>query len=173
MHPLLNCCRRPLGDEVFVRQLAMVTIRPVRPEDHAAICRHRYRMFAENDASVEALDAMREPFAAWLAPRLQDGRYFGFVAEENGAVAAGIGMILLDWPPHFLHPESAVRGYVLNVYVEAEYRGRGLAKQLMELAEEEFRRRGVVFAVLHASAMGRPVYEGLGWSEMPEMGKAL
>jgi GNAT superfamily N-acetyltransferase len=151
----------------------MLTIRPVSLGDLVAICGHRYRMFLENGAEVEALDAMREPFAAWLRPRLEDERYFGFVAENAGTIVAGIGMILLDWPPHFLHPESAVRGYVLNVYVEAEYRGRGLALRLMELAEEEFRRRGVAYAVLHASAMGRPVYEKLGWSAMPEMGKAL
>jgi ribosomal protein S18 acetylase RimI-like enzyme len=66
-----------------------------------------------------------------------------------------------------------VRGYILNVYVEPNYRGHGLAKQLMARAEEEFRQRGVAFEVLHASAMGRPVYEGLGWNVMPEMGKAL
>ena len=122
---------------------------------------------------MAALDAMREPFAAWLAPRLEDGRYFGFVAEDGGAVVAGIGLILLDWPPHFLHPESGVRGYILNVYVEAEYRGQGLAQELMQHAEEAFRERGVAFEVLHASQMGRPVYEKLGWAVMPEMGKAL
>lgn len=116
---------------------------------------------------------MRDPFAAWLAPRLADGRYFGFVLENDGRVIAGVGLILLDWPPHFLHPYNAERGYILNVFVEPEYRGQGLAKKLMVLADEEFCRRGVAFAVLHASDMGRPVYEGLGWMAMPEMGKAL
>ncbi len=99
----------------------MISIRAVRPGDAAVICSHRYRMFAENNIDRTALDAMREPFAAWLEPRLADGRYFGFVAEDAGAVVAGIGLILLDWPPHFLHPESGVRGYILNVYVEPAY----------------------------------------------------
>lgn len=151
----------------------MITTRAVEPRDHATICNHRYRMFAENGASVESLNAMRDPFAAWLAPRLADGRYFGFVLENDGRVIAGVGLILLDWPPHFLHPYNAERGYILNVFVEPEYRGQGLAKKLMVLADEEFCRRGVAFAVLHASDMGRPVYEGLGWMAMPEMGKAL
>ena len=130
-------------------------------------------MFAENGVDAASLDAMAAPFAAWLRERLEDGRYFGFMAEEDGAVIAGIGLFLLDWPPHYRHPESAQRGYILNVYVEPAYRGRGLAAELMERAEEEFRRRGVGFEVLHASEMGRPVYEKLGWSAMPEMGKVL
>jgi len=130
-------------------------------------------MFAENDVSIAALDAMAEPFAVWLKPRLADGRYFGLVAEDAGAVVGGIGLIVLDFPPHFLHPGSGERGYILNVYVEPSHRGQGLAKELVLRGEEEFRRRGVVFEVLHASAMGQPVYESLGWMTMPEMGKAL
>ena len=151
----------------------MIAIRALGPSDHAVICGHRRRMFAENDVPLAALDAMAGPFAAWLKPRLEDGRYFGFMAEDSAAVVAGIGLMLLDWPPHFLHPESALRGYVLNVYVEAAYRGQGLAQKLMARAEEAFRERGVIFEVLHASGMGRPLYERLGWMAMPEMGKAL
>ena len=151
----------------------MITIRHVDAGDLAAICGHRRRMFAENESSLAALDAMAEPFAAWLAPRLADGRYFGFMAEDAGKVVAGIGLVLLDWPPGPNHPTSDVRGYILNVYVEPEFRGRGIARLLMQRAEEEFRARGVVYEMLHASGMGRPVYDGLGWSLTSEMGKAL
>ena len=151
----------------------MISFRPVESGDLERICGHRRRMFAENDVSIAALDAMAEPFAVWLKPRLADGRYFGLVAEDAGAVVGGIGLIVLDFPPHFLHPGSGERGYILNVYVEPSHRGQGLAKELVLRGEEEFRRRGVVFEVLHASAMGRPVYESLGWMAMPEMGKAL
>jgi GNAT superfamily N-acetyltransferase len=151
----------------------MISFRPVESDDLATICGHRRRMFEENDVSIAALDAMAEPFAAWLVPRLADGRYFGLMAEDGGAVVGGIGLILLDFPPHWLHPEHGERGYILNVYVEPSHRGQGLAKELVRRGEDEFRRRGVVFEVLHASAMGRPVYESLGWMAMPEMGKAL
>ena len=151
----------------------MISFRSVESGDLETICRHRRQMFAENDVPAAALDAMAEPFAAWLRPRLADGRYFGLMAEDAGAAVGGIGLILLDFPPHFLHPGSGQRGYILNVYVEPSHRGQGLAKELVLRGEEEFRRRGVVFEVLHASAMGRPVYESLGWMAMPEMGKAL
>jgi ribosomal protein S18 acetylase RimI-like enzyme len=151
----------------------MISIRRLGPEDLATICMHRYRMFAEMGSETAKLDAMCEPFAAWLKPRLDDRRYFGFVGEAEGAVVAGIGLLLLDWPPGPNHPTSDVRGYILNVYVEPEFRGRGIARTLMLHAEEEFRARGVVYEMLHASAMGKPVYDGLGWMMINEMGKAL
>ena len=151
----------------------MISFRPVAIGDLETICGHRRRMFAENDVSLVALDAMAEPFARWLAPRLADGRYFGLMAEDGGVVVGGIGLIQLDFPPHFLHPESGQRGYILNVYVEPSHRGQGLAKELVQRGEEQFRQRGVVFEVLHASQMGRPVYESLGWMAMPEMGRAI
>jgi ribosomal protein S18 acetylase RimI-like enzyme len=56
---------------------------------------------------------------------------------------AGIGLMLVDWPPHPAHPTQDRRGYVLNVYVEPTRRRRGLAQQLMALAEAEFAGRGV------------------------------
>jgi len=43
--------------------------------------------------------------------------------------------MVLDWPPHPLHPNEDRRGYVLNLYVEPGYRGRGVARDLMRLAD--------------------------------------
>lgn len=130
-------------------------------------------MFADNGVAAETLDLMAEPFAAWLGPKLKDGSYLGFVAEDGGAVVAGIGLRLIDWPPGPLHPTKEVRGYILNVYVEPAFRGQGVVSELMRRAEEEFRARDVTYETLHASTMGRPVYEKLGWTATTEMGKAL
>ena len=45
--------------------------------------------------------------------------------------------------------------------------------QLMELATAEGRRRGLAFMILHATEMGRPLYERLGWSATREMAISL
>ena len=130
-------------------------------------------MFAEDGKLPEVLAPMTRNFREWLRPRLVDGRYFGFVIEDAGSVIAGIGLMLVDWPPHFLHPETDKRGYIMNVFVEPSHRGLGLAKEMMRRAEGEFESRGVIFLVLHASKMGRPVYEKLDWYVMPEMAKQI
>ena len=92
---------------------------------------------------------------------------------DEARIAAAIGLMSIEWPPHPSHPEVGQRGYVLNVFVEPDYRRRGLASALMKLAEAEFIRRGLGFAVLHATQVGRPVYEALGWAATSEMAKAI
>jgi predicted acetyltransferase len=81
--------------------------------------------------------------------------------------------MIIDWPPHPLHPNEDKRGYVLNVFVEPSHRKRGLAKMLTGLGEAELARRGVSFAILHATRMGRPLYEQIGWTQTAEMSKRV
>lgn len=130
-------------------------------------------MFAEAGKEESALAAMAAPFRVWLADRLQDGSYFGFMAVDAHRPIAGIGLMIIDWPPHPAHPDKAQRGYVLNVYVEADYRGRGIARALMQAAEAEFSRRGISYAILHATEAGQPLYSSMGWSATTEMAKPL
>jgi len=154
----------------------MVTTRPVSLGDIDLICRHREEMFRASNApgrSDEVLGAMTRSFRVWIEPRLRDGSYFGYIAEEDGAVVAGIGLMIIDWPPHPSHPNEDKRGYVLNVFVEPSRRKRGLATRLMRLGEAEITRRGVSFAILHATRMGRPLYEQTGWTQTVEMSKQL
>jgi GNAT superfamily N-acetyltransferase len=133
-------------------------------------------MFRASNAPGRAEDdlrAMTAAFRQWLEPRLKDGRYFGYIAEIEGAAVAGIGLMIIDWPPHPSHPQEDKRGYVLNVFVEPTHRGRGLARMLMQLGEAEIGRRGVSFAILHATRMGRPLYEKIGWAQTSEMSKPM
>lgn len=148
-------------------------VRRLVPDDLELICRHREAMFLEAGGDPAALRVMTEHFRPWLRVRLEDGRYYGFMVMDEGDPAAGIGLMSIDWPPHPAHPPQDQRGYVLNVFVEPAYRRRGLATALMKLAEAEFARRGLGFAVLHATEVGRPVYQALGWAATREMTKTL
>jgi ribosomal protein S18 acetylase RimI-like enzyme len=151
----------------------MLKTRKVQPDDLQVIAMHRRKMFEDMGAAPATLDAMTRSFTLWLKPRLEDGRYFGHLVEDGAAIIAGIGIMLVDWPPHSLHPESSQRGYLLNLYVEPEYRGRGIATDLTKLAESDLQARGVIYAILHASAKGRPIYRKLGWTPTSEMAKTL
>jgi ribosomal protein S18 acetylase RimI-like enzyme len=130
-------------------------------------------MFREAGRDEQVLQTMTTHFLAWLQPRLDNGTYFGFVAMDNEIPVAGIGLMLIDWPPHPSHPDQGSRGYVLNVYVEPGHRRRGIAQMLMEYADAAFAKHGVHFAILHATEMGRDLYAGLGWNGTTEMAKRL
>jgi ribosomal protein S18 acetylase RimI-like enzyme len=101
-----------------------IIARPVGPHDLELICEHRERMFAESGRTRESLRPMTAAFGEWLAPRLSDGRYFGWMLEKAGDVIAGLGMMVIDWPPHPSHPADHRRAYILNVFVEPAYRRR-------------------------------------------------
>jgi GNAT superfamily N-acetyltransferase len=149
---------------------ARLAWRAIRPADLREIVRQRREMFAANGHAEAVLAPMSETFAAWLAPRLASGAYFGWIVEDElGRPVAGLGMMELDWPPHPLHPGQDRRGYILNVFVDPGLRGGGVGRALMDRATGEGRRRGLDVLVLHASAMGRPLYESLGWTAGAEM----
>jgi RimJ/RimL family protein N-acetyltransferase len=133
----------------------MINLRNVSAADLDLVCRHREEMFREAGSPEADLAAMSAPFRSWLAPRLTDGRYFGFIAESDRMPIGGIGLMEIDWPPHPFHPTAGRRGL------------------LMESSDREFERRGLTFLVLHATAAGRPLYERVGWAQTSEMSKSL
>lgn len=153
-----------------------LTTRPVTPDDLELICEQRERLFRESNApgrTEQVIKTQTTHFRPWLAPRLQDGSYFGYIVVDRARPVAGIGLMLIDWPPGPTHPTSDKRGYVLNVFVEPSHRRQGLAAELMELADKEFEKRGATYAVLNATRMGKPLYEKLGWAATNEMSKTL
>jgi GNAT superfamily N-acetyltransferase len=115
---------------------------------------------------------MEQHFARWCLPRLECEEYIGQFACDGEQVIAGAGLWLIDWPP----PASGYggpRGYLLNVFVEPAYRGKGIATQCVVSLIDECRARKIENVRLHASVLGRPLYEKLGFVQTNEMGMLL
>jgi GNAT superfamily N-acetyltransferase len=123
------------------------------------------------DAEVKfavPMETMVANFVEWLRPKLVDGSYVGWLAEQDGRLVAGAGLWVMEWPPHFMHAEPR-RAYLLNFYVAPEMRRQGLARMLLVLAVEEAKARGIKVVTLHASKFGKPVYEQYGFKMSNEM----
>jgi GNAT superfamily N-acetyltransferase len=148
----------------------MLAIRPATTADVEIITGHRRSMFADmGHRDTEALDAMAQAFLPWVRERMQAGDYLAwFAVAEDGSVAAGVGLWLMDWPPHMVGTGSR-RGNILNVYTEREFRRQRLARRLTETAMEWCRGNGVSTVILHASDEGRAIYESLGFAPTNEM----
>lgn len=154
----------PEPDELFAFRLATA-------DDAAIITHHRRAMFADmgHADEVEILDQMATAFHGWVRRKLEQGIYIGFFMENTaGQVVAGAGCWIMEWPPHLLDP-SAERAYILNVYTEPAYRGRGLAKHLMQSVLDFCETRHLSVITLHASQFGRPMYEQMGFTQTNEM----
>ena len=77
---------------------------PATLHDIATIVSHRRSMFAAMGYSDEAaLDAMSSAFEPWLRRTMLAGEYLAwFAITDDQAVAAGLGLWLMDWPPHMI-----------------------------------------------------------------------
>jgi GNAT superfamily N-acetyltransferase len=139
-------------------------------KDVEAIVHQRRAMFFDMGHRDErALESMSEKFRLWVKRKMEAGEYLAwFAIAPDESVAAGAGLWLMDWPPHIVG-EGKWRGNIVNVYTEAVYRRRGLARELMKTAMEWCAREGVGTVILHASDEGRPLYEKLGFEATNEM----
>ncbi len=127
-------------------------------------------MFAEIHTLNESLmTALERRSASWTERMIREGKYYGWITTDGDRPVASAGLLILDWPPHPFDPEGELRGYLLNVYVEPEYRKRGLAHELVERCMAEARRRGIRVVTLHSSQAGRPIYERFGFRATNEM----
>jgi GNAT superfamily N-acetyltransferase len=141
--------------------------------DVEVVVAQRRAMFEEmRSTESAALDDMAARFAPWVKREIAAERYLGWFAVAEGIVAAGLGLWLMEWPPHVVGRASR-RGYLLNVYTEKRYRRLGLARELVKVAVDWCRGNGVDVMVLHASDAGRRMYEELGFGATNEMRMVL
>ena len=148
----------------------MLTTQKATIEDSNLITRHRTAMFTDMQvAAAPVLDEMARNFEPWVRRMISEDKYAGFITGDDDRAIASAGLLILDWAPHPLDPKCDKRGYILNVFVEPEYRGRGVAKALTLECMAEAKRRGIGVVALHASEKGQPVYEKLGFKGSNEM----
>lgn len=148
----------------------MLTTRRATAGDAELITRHRKAMFADmRHAPEPVLDEMARNFEPWVRQMIAEEKYAGWITSDGERAVGSAGLLILDWAPHFLDPRCDRRGYILNVFVEPEYRGRGIAKALTLECMAEAKRRGIGVLALHASKKGQPVYERLGFKTSNEM----
>jgi ribosomal protein S18 acetylase RimI-like enzyme len=158
----------PLGRSLYTA--GMFETRLAVAGDAELIAYQRMRMFVDAGQAEEgaAMQTMMENFVIWVRLRLQDGRYVGWIVDQDGSAVAGAGMWIMDFPPHWMDADP-VRAYLLNFYVDPEFRGQRLAYELLREAVQEARRRGIRVVTLHASRLGRPIYERNGFEASTEM----
>jgi ribosomal protein S18 acetylase RimI-like enzyme len=148
----------------------MSTIRLATLDDIPVLVAHRRAMFEDMGYKDGAqLSAMAAAFEPWLRKKMRLGEYVAFVAvDPQGAPAAGLGLWLMDWPPHVVG-RSQQRANILNVYTRRDSRRQGHARRLMQAAIDWCRARGIDTIVLHASPDGRALYESPGFAATNEM----
>lgn len=149
-------------------------IRMAEVQDAETLARHRAEMWlAMGDMKPEAYDKMREQSFFYFKEEIQRD-YIGWVVEkldgEEVEIIAGGGLILRRIPPFpedtGMVCESEKQAHILNVFVEVEHRGNGLARLIMTTILEWCSKENVKSITLNASVEGKPLYEKLGFADV-------
>ena len=151
-----------------------LTVRLGTREDAEVIARHRCEMFTDmGSLAAEEYDRLYAASVTFFGEALDNGNYKAWLALNGETVVAGGGMLINQVAPRpgpggRMLP-SGPQGLIVNVFVEKEWRQRGIAEMLMRSIIEFARTSGMQTVVLHASPEGRALYERLGFAPTSEM----
>ncbi|MEQ2528317.1 GNAT family N-acetyltransferase [Robertmurraya yapensis] len=99
--------------------------------------------------------------------KLSDGSLIQWLVEDEQNIVACGAIVFYDFPPSYTN-RSGKKGYICNMYKNENYRGQGIATQLLDKLVEEAKQLGVTRIWLGASKMGKPVYKKFGFIESNE-----
>ncbi|MFX1367677.1 MAG: GNAT family N-acetyltransferase [Promethearchaeota archaeon] len=137
-------------------------IREAEATDSEWVLHHRIGMFRDMGESEEFLSETEKLTRRFLeGDWAHDYRYF--LVEEGQAVIGGCGLSTFMVPPG-AHQRTGLFGYLSNMYIEPEFRRKGIGRALMKHVVEFCLENGIGLLLLHASDEGRYLYESEGFS---------
>lgn len=139
-------------------------------EDLGTLQRHRLKMFYEMKPDKnEYLPEFEAVTEQWIARKVKDQNYVALIARTEDGQVAGSGCLLVkeDQPrPGNLNLNAP---YILSMYTEPEYRHMGVASLIIEKLISWAKQNGYDRIDLHASPLGRSLYEKFGFRQTNEM----
>ena len=117
----------------------------------------------------EKLPAAEDLTRRWIEDGLAKERLIGFVARTSKNRIVGSGCLWIrPEQPRPTNPRLEVP-YLMSMYTESEFRGRGVARRIVQEALKWCREMRYDRVVLHASRQGMPLYESIGFEPTTEM----
>ncbi len=149
----------------------IINFREASTQEDNLIAQHFYQLWQDNNVAPESIRSN------WLDIVLefnqqarQNLHYKAFVAEVDGKIVGSTScQLFAGLYPRILADDHRRYGYIWGVYVDADHRGQGIAKQLTSMAIDYLKAIACTRVILHASPSGKPVYDRLGFVPSNEM----
>jgi GNAT superfamily N-acetyltransferase len=139
-------------------------------EDKDILVKHRLGMFHDMYPELaEEIQASEEPTREWIEEKLSDGSLIGFIVRNDAGQVAGSGCLWIkkEQPnPTRLRLEAP---YLLSMFTEKRFRRKGLARLIVKAAIAWSQEHGYDRITLHATDVGKPLYEEFGFESSNEM----
>lgn len=146
-------------------------IRMASEEEDLIVAQHFYQLWLDNKIdSNDIIDNWLQTTLKFIFEARQNLSFQSFVATIDDKIVASVScQLFAGLYPFPFKPSFRKYGYIWNVYVESDYRCRGIGSKLTSKAIEYLRTLDCTHAILHASPQGKPVYEKLGFVAKNEM----
>lgn len=119
---------------------------------------------AVGDVNEENKSQVFRANEAYFKEKLANEDFTAWVAEVKGTIVGISGLVLFERPPHGKNI-GGLEAYIMNMYTLPEYRGRGIARSLLEKCISDCHRLGVGRIWLHPSDEGYQLYKKMGFSD--------
>lgn len=116
------------------------------------------------DEGIEPTIDINEELREFFHHKLSDGTLVQWLVEDEKEIIACGAIIFYDFPPSYTN-KSGKKGYICNMYTNENYRGQGIATQLLHELVDEAKQLGITKIWLGASKLGMPVYKKFGFKE--------
>lgn len=147
------------------------TIHQATPEIDSIIAQHFYQLWLDNNISEDLMrDDWFDVTLKFIQQARQELKFQAFTAQVEQEIVGSVSCHLYAglYPSPF-KIEHRNYGYIWNVYVKSDYRRQGIATNLTNTAIDYLKALNCTKAVLHASPLGKPVYENIGFIANNEM----
>ena len=128
------------------------------------------REVIENVFDTIPSDELMEQNRDFYIRHLADGSHLAFLALEDGE-EAGCGAVCLTEELPSPDNHSGKCAYIMNIYVREKFREQGVAHAIVIRLIEEAKKRGADKIYLETTPQARPVYESIGFHDLPDMMK--
>ena len=146
-------------------------IHQATPDVDRIIAEHFYQLWLDNKVSVDLIrDDWLDVTLKFIKQARRESKFQAFVAQVETKIVGSVSCQLFAglYPSPF-KVEYRNYGYIWNVYVQSDYRRQGIATELTKTAIGYLKSLNCTKAVLHASPLGKPLYENIGFISSNEM----
>ena len=143
-------------------------------DDVGILVKHRLGMFSDmHPELVKEVQASEEQSRQWIKEEMSDGALVGFIVRTEDGQAAGSGCLWIKKEqPNPTHPHLEAP-YLLSMYTERSFRRQGVARLIVKTAIAWSKEHGYDRINLHATDVGKPLYEEFGFKPTNEMNLQL
>lgn len=147
----------------FVVTMTEPTVRPAHDDDIEQLVEMRREFIFEPAAGI-ARPGFDDECRTFLSETISSGGWHIWVAEIGGRIVSHAFVALIDKVPHPLRENTRI-AYLTNVYTRPDFRGQGIAAQVIRRAQEAARKADVELVFVWPNDASFEFYKRVGFEE--------